>query len=195
MNHWIRENNPSERELHTVFTQAKPFPHLILPDFFDEQKILSVLRSLLKEKWYPKQADLFSFKQTNDLVSSQQKALQDFRSFLCSPDFLQFMKEITGCTLRKIDLAGTLYEPGDYLLCHDDQLDKRKIAFFVYLSTPEEGGELALFSSRNGIPIEIGKHIKPAFNTFAFFEVSPLSFHQVEEVLKGQRIAISGWFS
>jgi hypothetical protein len=45
--------------------------------------------------------------------------------------------------------------------------------------TAEDGGALDLFASENGKPTKVAKSICPSFNAFAFFEVSPASFHQV----------------
>jgi len=50
--------------------------------------------------------------------------------------------------------------------------------------TAEDGGALDLFSSENGKPSKVAKSICPSFNAFAFFEVSPASFHQVDFLLK-----------
>lgn len=54
--------------------------------------------------------------------------------------------------LDHIDLAGQIYSPGDYLLCHDDQLEGRKVAFICYLvdeewNLDEDGGSLDLYPS------------------------------------------------
>ncbi|XP_014643890.1 PREDICTED: prolyl 3-hydroxylase OGFOD1 isoform X2 [Ceratotherium simum simum] len=45
-------------------------------------------------------------------------------------------------------------------------------------------------------PKQIVKSLIPSWNTLVFFEVSPVSFHQVSEVLSEEksRLSISGWF-
>ena len=67
-------------------------------------------------------------------------------------------------------MAGTLYVDTDYLLCHDDQLEGRKIAYLFYLSDMKEtdGGSLNLFASKNRVPTTIERKIIPKFNTFSF---------------------------
>ena len=109
------------------------------------------------------------------------------------------MQTITNSKLKSnlIDMAGTLYNDSDFLLCHDDQLEGRQIAYFFYLSTmkKDDGGKLQLYDSKQNKPSTIKATITPNFNTFAFFQVSPKSFHSVEEVTSTrQRLAISGWF-
>jgi Rps23 Pro-64 3,4-dihydroxylase Tpa1-like proline 4-hydroxylase len=60
----------------------------------------------------------------------------------------------------------------------------RRIAYILYLVpedwSSEDGGALDLFSSQNGQPSKVIKSILPSRNAFAFFEVSPASFHQVD---------------
>ncbi|MBI2146635.1 2OG-Fe(II) oxygenase [Candidatus Woesearchaeota archaeon] len=198
---WITPEylHPSKiTSLQHAFKTGKPFPSLEFPRFFHPEKATTLLKALSTEKFYPKEADLFQFKQTNDLVSTANPVLQEFRKFLVSPEFVEYLRQLTNtkCLPGKIDMAGTLYEDTDFLLCHDDQLEHRAIAFFYYLSDlpVKKGGTLNLYASEKKQPTTVAGTIQPKFNTFAFFKVSPQSFHSVAEVLAGQRLAISGWF-
>ncbi len=198
---WLEDSylKTKPETLQQTFHSAQPFPHLVLADFFKKEKIILVLKALAQEKFILKDADLFTFLQTDDLVSSQNKTLQEFRSFLASTDFTAWLSSITDIPLKSqsIDIAGTVYESTHYLLPHDDQLEGRKIAYFLYLSnlTEKEGGALTLYSSQDKQPTTITKKIIPQFNTFSFFQVSTISFHQVQEILSDtQRITVSGWF-
>ena len=180
------------------FLKSKPYPHLVLNSFLIEKKAQELFASIQTESFTPKQSDLFCMSQTLDLASTQQELLKSFHTFSKSNAFLSFMHQLTGYELQpnKLDLAGTLYEEADFLLCHDDQLEGRKIAFLLYLSTLKrgEGGSLDLYYSKQGKPVEIVEKIFPKFNTFAFFEVSPTSFHQVDEVIVDKkRYALGGW--
>lgn len=182
-----------------TFLSQKPFPYLELRNFFITEKIVSLLQALSQEQFSSQQADLFQFKQTGDLSATKNKILQEFRRFLSSPEFITYLGNLTSTKLKSnsIDMSGTLYEDTNYLLCHDDQLEGRKIAYFLYLSDLEknDGGALNLFSSKDGIPTEAAATIIPKFNTFSFFLVSEKSFHEVAEVVRDvQRLAISGWF-
>lgn len=202
MQEWVNEEFLDESivmQLKESFLHASPFSHIVLDDFFDEDKLFEVLNELCKEEFAPKESDLFSLKQTQDLVSSESELLQKFRSFLLSKEFTSYVYSITGIKVKEgvIDLAGSLYEDTDRLLCHDDKLDSRKIAFLIYLSELEEedGGSLDLYSSENGMPKDIVKRIVPKGGRVALFEVSDVSFHQVSEVVSdSQRIALGGWF-
>ncbi len=186
-------------QLRIRFSKQQPFPHLELPDFFHLEKAVEIIKALAEEPFELKEADLFKFKQTADLRSTQNHLLKSFREFLASSEFASYLSYITSITLKPhhLDVSGTLYEDTDYLLCHDDRLDTRKIAYFYYLSSLEknDGGGLNLFGCKKGVPLTIRKTITPAFNTFAFFLVSEQSFHEVAEVVRDiQRLALSGWF-
>jgi prolyl 3-hydroxylase /prolyl 3,4-dihydroxylase len=181
------------------FNTQKPFPHLELKDFFTEKKILELVKALSQEQFYKKESDLFKLSQTQDVKGMHNTVLAGFRNFLRSKEFITFMESLTGLQLKSgvLDLNASLYQDTDFLLCHDDELEGRKIAFLLYLShlKKEDGGSLNLFASHNKKPTKIAKRIIPKVNTFAFFEVSPESFHEVSEVLSDkQRIALGGWF-
>lgn len=88
------------------------------------------------------------------------------------------------CISLSILFHAQFYYCIDVLLCHDDELEGRRIAYILYLVDEDwsesDGGSLDLFSIDNrGRPDHIIEKILPAWNSFAFFEVTPISFHQV----------------
>ncbi len=199
---WIQPEyitNDKKENLKHTFLTTKPFCHIVLDEFFIPEKLQIVLAAFGEEPFIEKESDLFKFMQTHDLKNTQNSVLQEFISFLYSPEFITFMQDITGFSLdiQTVDIAGTLYQDTDFLLCHDDELDGRKIAFLVYLSTltQNDGGSLSLYENKNTKPTRITKKLFPKANSFTFFEVSSTSYHEVEEVLTdSQRIAIGGWY-
>ncbi|XP_051884091.1 prolyl 3-hydroxylase OGFOD1 isoform X2 [Pristis pectinata] len=116
-------------------------------------------------------------------------------------DFRTWLSDIAGVKLEStVDISSAKYEYTDVLLCHDDELEGRRIAFILYL-VPEwqasDGGTLDLFDADDHYqPWQIVKSLTPSWNTLVFFEVSPVSHHQVSEVLvEGKcRLSVSGWF-
>jgi len=175
------------------FSANKPFPHLVLGNFFGK-KIHDVAKQVLKEKFVEKNSDLFQFQQmTSDCNRATQPAVKEFHKFFSSKEFIQFISKITNVKLKFIDMSGFIYDDTDYLLPHDDRLSGRKIAYVVNLSkdfVPEDGGALQFFKDK-----KIVKSIPPAFNTLTIFKVSPKSLHQVQEVmLNKKRISFGGWF-
>lgn len=181
------------------FTRAKPFPHTVIPNFLQKDKAEALLAALKKEKFTHKESDLFSLNQTIDLSDSKQEVLKKFYLFAASDEFATLMRQITGLSVDAgaLDLAGSLYSSGDYLLCHDDQVEDRKIAYILYLSkgfVPKDGGQFVLFDNKGGKPSqEVQSHV-PLWNHLMIFEVSNTSFHAVEENCSNKdRYAIGGW--
>ncbi len=184
------------RGLFSDFTKNKPFPHLILKDFFKEDFIRKVAKELLKEDFSFKESDLFRFSQTKDLISSNNKIIAECYNIINSQDFKDYLLGITGInSFEKIDCSGFIYGSGDHLLPHDDRLEKRKVAYVINLSedfTKADGGSLEFFDNKN-----IVKSIVPSFNTFIIFQVIVnKTIHQVSEVLSDKkRLTIAGWFN
>lgn len=183
----------------TIKKSTKPFPHLILKNFLPKPQAIELLKALKDEPFELKQSDLFCLYQTKDLISSTNPIINQFRESLSSKEFTTYLTKITNIKIKPniIDMAGTIYTDTNYLLPHDDQLEKRKIAYIYYLSTltKNDGGALAFYNSKHNQPTSITKRIQPVFNTLILFPVTTTSFHEVEEVITDkQRIAISGWF-
>jgi Rps23 Pro-64 3,4-dihydroxylase Tpa1-like proline 4-hydroxylase len=182
--------------LRKTFWRQKPFPHHVLRGFLTPALAAGLRARLLEQEFQRKEADLFSFRQTSQDLQSV-PAFKEFVDFWGSREFLAYIKSITGIPVRGIDMSGFVYGSGDYLLPHDDRLFGRRIAYVLNLSQGFErgdGGALALFTARQGIPGRIVKLITPAYNTLVLFEVSPRSFHQVDEVLADkERVSIAGW--
>src|SRR3989338_4854486 len=176
-----------------------PSPPLLLPNFLPTHHAIDLLKALKDKPFELKQSDLFCLYQTKDLISSTNPIINQFRESLSSKEFTTYLTKITNIKIKPntIDMAGTIYTDTNYLLPHDDQLEKRKIAYIYYLSTltKNDGGALAFYNSKHNQPTSITKRIKPVFNTLILFPVTTTSFHEVEEVITNkQRIAISGWF-
>ena len=183
--------------------EEQPFRHWVLHDIFTPSFLTACKKQLAEASFNEKNNDLYQFKQSDSLTVADSGALRQLRETLYSPDFVAWMSTVSGIELDgTIDMSSAVYDDTSYLLCHDDDLSERRIAYILYLVPPtwsaSDGGTLDLYSAdAAGAPDVIVKSIVPRFNTLAFFEVSHLSFHQVAEVLsgaKGGRMSISGWF-
>ncbi|XP_076052470.1 prolyl 3-hydroxylase sud1 [Oratosquilla oratoria] len=178
-----------------------PFTCGFFEDFLQDGNVLEgALRELQELNYVEKNNDLYKFRQTVDLKKVNSSCLSSLRTFIYG-DFRQWLTEMTGIPLNdKIDLGSSQYGYTDYLLCHDDELEGRRIAYILYLTkdwTHEDGGCLELFNTDdNAQPKKVVKSLHPKWNSFAFFEVSPTSFHQVAEVLSKDklRLSLNGWF-
>lgn len=159
------------------------------------------------EKWN----DLHDFYQSKDFAKSvleragESGLAQLLDGFLLDTAWHDQVSALTGIPLdieRGPDIAAQIYDQGSRLLCHDDALEGRRIAYILYLVedeawTEKDGGSLDLFNmDERGSPREIVKSIYPRGNTLAFFEVTPASHHQVREILTAtkSRLSITGWF-
>lgn len=202
MQEWLQQAHRTRRSLEQykkTFQNNKPFPHLELHHFLNEEKAKQLLAALQKEPLYEKEADLFKFMQSNDFAATNIPLLRSFQEFLSSEECVAFLEYITETKLKakEIDMAASLYQNTDYLLPHDDRLEKRKIAYMCYFSNfkDNDGGKLLLYSTENKKPLESEKAVIPEFNMFVCFKVSEKSFHEVEEIIVNkQRITIGGWF-
>ncbi len=202
LQNWIDERNLNSdliEELRGKFEMAEPFEHLHIENFLKEEKANLLREALLEENFVYKENDLFSLSQTADLSECKNEVLKSFYLFLSSKEFSEFMKRITGIDVVSgaLDVAGSLYRSGDYLLCHDDLIDDRRIAYLFYLCVnfeEKDGGRFLLFSEKGGKPWKAVKAQIPKWNSFMLFRVSRKSFHAVEENFSDkERLAIGGW--
>lgn len=198
--HWTEDGAPLKKD-NGLEIIKKPFTCGYLPGFLENADILKSIEEELKDiPPLKKNNDLYKFTQTPDLKSSDKSHILRLRNFLYG-NFRKWLTDVTGIPLNEtVDMGSSTYEHTDVLLCHDDELEGRRIAYILYLVPAWEasdGGTLDLFDTdKNGQPKNIVRSLVPQWNTFAFFEVSPISFHQVAEVLSKDktRLSINGWF-
>ncbi|KAM6057690.1 prolyl 3-hydroxylase OGFOD1 [Chlamydotis macqueenii] len=178
-----------------------PFRHGVIPGFLAGPAFAEGLRDeLLGFGFRPRRNDLFSLRQSEELAGRPEPHVAALRHALCE-EFRAWLSAVTQIELEPtIDISCAKYEYTDVLLCHDDELEGRRIAFILYLVPPWEksdGGTLDLYSTDEHFqPQQVIKSLVPSWNTLVFFEVSPVSFHQVSEVLSEDkcRLSVSGWF-
>jgi len=185
------------------FQKNKPFKHISIPNFLNPNIAEKILLSLdeIKNEYYLEDSDLYQFSRTKDIKHIKNEKLIEVRKFFFSKELKSFITTLTGQQISsKIgDFHSLCLTKGNYLLCHDDLVQGRKIAFILNLSKiwkAEDGGRLDLYSTDSkGMPLEIVASINPSFNQFNCFEVTPHSFHQISEILtQKERKSLSGWF-
>lgn len=89
------------------------------------------------------------------------------------------------------NMFASYYFKGDYLLCHDDVIEDRLYAFSYYLEDHDSADLVLLNKDANK---EV-KRIKVKKNTLAIFQVSDVSYHEVDYCDTDGRKAITGWFN
>jgi prolyl 3-hydroxylase /prolyl 3,4-dihydroxylase len=181
---------------------AKPFTCCSVKSLVNSQADLEDLIEELNElQFLEKDNDLYKFKHSVDLNGIRSTLLKSLQRFFRS-DVKNWLHEVTGIDFHDtVDMFCSRYDYTDYLLCHDDELEGRRIAYIWYLVPPswkqEDGGTLDLFDmDENGHPKGVVHSLVPAMNSFVFFEVTHKSFHQVAEILTRDktRLSIGGWF-
>ncbi|XP_051485202.1 prolyl 3-hydroxylase OGFOD1 isoform X2 [Apus apus] len=195
---WSR-GEPLQHE--AVAVEPAPFRHGVIPGFLASPGFAESLRDeLLGLSFQGRRNDLLSLRQSQELAGRPEPHVAALRHVLCE-EFRAWLSAVTQIELEPtIDISCAKYEYTDVLLCHDDELEGRRVAFILYLVPPWEksdGGTLDLYSTdEHSQPQQIVKSLVPSWNTLVFFEVSPVSFHQVSEVLaEGKcRLSLSGWF-
>jgi SM-20-related protein len=117
--------------------------------------------------------------------------------FLNSPQFLSFVRNITGIDeIVRTDAQATRYRPGDFLTRHDDLYgphDKRLAAYVINLTPvwrPDWGGILNFYNSRG----HVAEGYVPVFNALNIFRIP--AAHSVTQVstFGSIRYSITGWF-
>jgi Rps23 Pro-64 3,4-dihydroxylase Tpa1-like proline 4-hydroxylase len=201
IDYWINAEYLDETnilKLRAQYAGAKPFPHIAIKGFLRPTKARELERALRKQQFSRKEADLFSFSQSADLHALRDKTLKEFLAVLQSVEVTHIVRSITGAkiTQGKADASAFIYGPGDHLLCHDDGVSSRRVAYILNLSTLNaiNGGALTLFASKANRPTSIAKRIRPQRNSLVLFGVTRRSHHMVEEVLSGERLTATGWF-
>lgn len=181
------------------------FPLAVLPNFLDEASAKSLREMLQSLPFKHKAMDLFDFHQSPDLKSflnQPENPITKLCSEIFSPRFTGAIAKVIGKPLgTEIDFAAQCYKQSQYLLCHDDRLESRRVAFVLYLVDPawdaaKDGGQIELFRTNyRGEPApKDSQRFTPAWNTLVFFEVSMWSHHQVCEVLGNlPRFSYAGW--
>jgi len=200
----VKTTKSEEHEtLGNVTVTNSPFSCIVVQNFLTDNEFFGRLQSECANlKFNQKSNDLYKFKQSTSLTSESGIHIGKLRSVLLE-NVRPWIMSVLDVELESdtLDLFCARYRYTDTLLCHDDELEGRKVAFILYLTeeewTEEDGGLLELFDTdEKGNPNQVVKKFVPHNNSFAFFEVSPVSFHQVSEVLSESktRMSLSGWF-
>ncbi|GIX76021.1 prolyl 3-hydroxylase OGFOD1 [Caerostris extrusa] len=178
---------------------SDPFTCCVLPNFLQPKDFTRGLLEEIEEvEVIVKRGHFHQFKQSKDLSICKEKNISLLRDLFYGK-LLKWIKQITNIHLTdKVDISCSCYTYTDNLLCHNDEVEGRRIAYVYYLVPEWEGkygGRLDLFNAVNGEPSNIVTSFIPKWNNLIFFEVSPVSFHQVSEIISYKaRISISGWF-
>lgn len=197
---WVDFQRWDVEALAAAWRAARPFGHVIIDDLVPAPRLEELRCAVAAEPHWPEGGEFYEM-----MASDKPPAHPTLRSFadsLGGPDALGVLHRITGKRVSRVDLRSYVYLAGSYLLPHSDcRADVgRALAYAFYLLPADacRGGELELFACtlENGdvAATAPGPTISPVANRLVVFDVSPVSLHQVREVLSGARVSLSGWF-
>ena len=120
--------------------------------------------------------------------------LHSLTEFLNAPPFMDFVREVTGEPVVKVDAQASHYRPGHFLTRHDDRgVGERRAAYTIGMTRtwrPDWGGQLMFHDDRG----DVRRGYAPRFNVLTLFKV-PL-WHSVAPVAPyaaAPRLTITGW--
>jgi len=195
--HWNSKDN-FENSMFEII--SKPFKVCKISNFLKKDFLENLKKEVINCTFLFQYCDLYKFEKTKDFVNMSGNYIPTlYKSFQST--LTPWMEHNTNIKLDKqISMSCSSYRDTDYLLCHDDNMGDRRIAYILYLSenwTEQDGGTLDLFDTNHGAPDKIVKSLIPEYNSLVFFEVDKNnSYHQVSEVTTDDkcRLSISGWF-
>jgi Rps23 Pro-64 3,4-dihydroxylase Tpa1-like proline 4-hydroxylase len=117
-------------------------------------------------------------------------------AFLNGPEFLSFVRDITGeSRIARADAQATRYGPGHFLTIHDDGIaGKNRLAAYVLNMTPkwspDWGGNLTFLDERG----HIGEGYVPTFNALNILKVPQRHYVScVAPYAAAYRYSVTGW--
>ncbi|XP_019695755.1 prolyl 3-hydroxylase OGFOD1 [Harpegnathos saltator] len=152
--HWHSFRDFKSTDIEVI---SKPFRICRISNFLRNKEFLEKVKDeLLNMEFKRKVIDLYQFEQSADLNTVETEYVRKLRDGF-RDDVTMWMELNTDITLNgKISMSCSIYFDTDHLLCHDDNLEDRRIAFILYVMdewTVEDGGALDLFDTdENGFP-------------------------------------------
>ncbi len=164
------------------FTHSEPFGHSIHDDFLTSTQMERICEIYNSLQFHENCTDLYRFYQSDELVG-----LTELEFFLTSLNGI--ISTYFPLDNTYYNIFASYYDKDNYLLCHDDCVEERIIAFTFYLED-FDSGDLVLYD--NDCLTEY-KRISVRKNRLVLFEVGDKSFHEVSICSHGGRKAFSGW--
>jgi len=117
-------------------------------------------------------------------------------AFLNSPDFIAFIRAVTGqSAIAFADAQATLYRPGDFLTAHDDIAQgKNRLAAYVLSMTPGWRADMGGILEFLGADGHVSGGYVPAFNALNLFRVPQVHCVSQVSLFGALRYSVTGWF-
>jgi hypothetical protein len=122
-------------QLAAEFRAAQPYAHLCLTDLLDAAFARTLENELRGLEYYTKSSDLFEFAQSGDLKAVSSPLVSKLKTLLYGAKFRSILQAITGIQIgtlgSTVDMSSNVYGDTNTLLCHDDELLGRRIAYIL----------------------------------------------------------------
>lgn len=135
-----------QAQMKTQFLSQKPSV-LLLPDFLNK----SVFSTLNKEALSSKGKEVFVPHQFSYTLLD----IPAMKTFFSSSSFIDFLRNVTGKKISKVNLEISQFAHGNFTLLHDDLNTKSRTEFFIFFGdawNPEFGGTLC-YTQADGSPL------------------------------------------
>jgi hypothetical protein len=175
----------------TRYSQAKPYEHVIIPNFFETSFAEALFQQFPKDSepdWYEYNSPIERKKAKNRFATHQFLIESLYQDVLVNETFLSFMRELTGIDNLLADEwrhgqgahihgnNGILQLHLDYMI-HPISKKERRINLLIYLSKnwkDEYNGHLELW---NKDCTQCEQKILPQFNQAVIFNTCDISYH------------------
>jgi Rps23 Pro-64 3,4-dihydroxylase Tpa1-like proline 4-hydroxylase len=147
--------------LHASNENAFPFPHLVLDPLCQESSLRAIMKECAEMTFTFKESDLFKVYQSSDLSNLSESSaskvpnLFKLREELYSERYRALISQVMGVgnLTDKTDMSINIYAQSCHLICHDDVVATRSVAYIIYLTDPDDawdaradGGALELYA-------------------------------------------------
>jgi Rps23 Pro-64 3,4-dihydroxylase Tpa1-like proline 4-hydroxylase len=194
LNQYLNKQWLDSIELNKIYRTNKPYPHIVMENFFHEDKIEKVLKEFPDLSKKPKDKishfnNLIENKFASKNIDVLSPSAFNLISFLNSEFFLKYLQNLTGIKELLISdpyLSGGGYHEikrGGVLKIHADfnmhphiNLDRR-LNLLIYLNKNWDekwGGDFQIFDRNMNGPL---KKVYPHFNTCVIFNTASHTFH------------------
>ncbi|MFA6277759.1 MAG: 2OG-Fe(II) oxygenase [Pedobacter sp.] len=180
------------KEKHEEYANAKPFPNIVIDNFFDEE-ILSKVLGEFPDLSTKSNVNVFDNLNEKKLGAKGEANFGEYTKLIChylnSQPILEFLQELTG--IKEILLPDPYFygggyheiKPGGYLKIHADfnkhittNLDRR-INLLVYLNKDWEESYGGFFELWDKSMVSAQRKLLPIFNRVAIFSTTDFSYH------------------
>lgn len=177
-----------------VEARTEPFPHAVSASFLDPDLAARALQWLETEApWKLRIADFYEQHEFGLSEDTLPPSLRDLIAPQAVSAYIEAMvTPIASGGMRLVEATAHKLSSGQTIRIHNDYIGGEEThRLLVQLNrgwADENGGFLMLFSSPNAD--DLARIIRPAHGSAVGFEISPVSYHAVSRMVRGERYTL-----